>query len=71
MDVSGYLVILEIYGVGTRALCLLRRYWEWIKMVDRVGGYYREPFRGERGVTQCDPLLPTILNLVVYAEVYH
>ena len=43
--------ILEVYDVGPRALRLLRSYWEWIKMVAQVGGYYGEPFCGERGVT--------------------
>ena len=40
-------------------------------MVARTGGYYGAPFRGERGVTQGDPLLPTIFNVVVDAVVCH
>ena len=40
-------------------------------MVARAGGYYREPSCGEKGVTQGDPLLPTIFNVVVDAVVYH
>ena len=40
-------------------------------MMAQVGGYYRASFRGERGVTQGDPLLPTIFNVVVDAEVCH
>ena len=35
----------------------------------RVGGYYVEPFYGERGVTQGEPLLPNIFNVVVEAVV--
>ena len=31
-------------------------------MVAWSGGYYVAPFRGEIGVTQGDPLLPTILK---------
>ena len=68
---SRCLGILEGYGVGPRDLCLLQRYWERIKMVARVVGYYRAPFRGEIGVTQGDPLSPTMFNVVVDAVVCH
>ena len=34
-------------------------------MVARTGGYYGADFKGDRGVTQGDPLSPTILNVVV------
>ena len=40
-------------------------------MVARAGGYYVAPFRGEKGVTQVDPLSPTIFNVVVYSMVCH
>ena len=40
-------------------------------MVERVGGYYVEAFKGARGVTQGDPLLPTIFNVVLDALVRH
>ena len=63
--------ILEGYGVGPRALCLLRRYWERFQMVERLGWYYGENFRGERGMTQGDPLSPTIFNVVVDTVVRH
>ena len=65
------LYILEIYGLGPRDLNLLCRYWERLKMVAQTGGYYGEPFRGERGFTQGDPLFPTIFNVVVDAVVRH
>ena len=35
------------------------------------GGYYGTSFKGERGVTQGDPLSPTIFNLVVDVLVRH
>ena len=40
-------------------------------MVARAVGYYGETFCGERGVTQGNPLSPTIFNVVVDAVVCH
>ena len=40
-------------------------------MVARAGQYYGTGFKGERGVTQGDPLSPTIFNVVVDAVVRH
>ena len=40
-------------------------------MVARAVGYYGAPFRLDIGVTQGDPLLPTIFNVVVYAVIFH
>ena len=57
--------------MGPRALHLLRRYWERLQMVVWAGCYYREPFNGERGVTQVGPLSPTTFNVVVDAVVFH
>ena len=59
--------ILEGYGVEPRALRLLQRYCERLKMVARAGGYYGASFRGGIGVTQGDPLSPRIFNVVVDA----
>ena len=50
---------------------LLREYWNKPTMVARAGGYYRTGFKGERGVTQGDPLSPNIFNVVVDAVVRH
>ena len=40
-------------------------------MVVREGRYYGLPFKGYRGVTQCNPLPPTILNMVVNSVIFH
>ena len=40
-------------------------------MAVRLGGYYGASFKGERGVTQGNPLSPTIFNVVVDAVVRH
>ena len=71
LDRSRCLDILEGYGLGPRALCLLFRYWKRLQMVVRTGGYYGETFRGERDVTQREPLPPTIFNVVVDVVVRH
>ena len=38
-------------------------------MAERAIGYYGDPFEGFRGVTQVDPLLPKISNVVVDAVI--
>ena len=63
--------ILEGYGVEHRKLLLLLQYWARLRMLERAGGYYGAPFHGKRGVTQGNPLYPTILNVVVDAVVCH
>ena len=71
LDRSRCLEILEGYGVGPGARGLLTTYWRRLTMVARAGGYYGEAFKGARGVTQGDPLSPTIFNVVVDAVVRH
>ena len=69
LDRSRILEILEGYGVGPRARRLLRTYWGKSTMAAQAGGYYGTGFKGARGVTQGDPLSPTIFNVVVDAVV--
>ena len=40
-------------------------------MVAQAGGYYTEPFHGDIGVNQGDPLSPTIFNVVVDLVLRH
>ena len=68
---SRCLEILEGCGVGPRACRLLHTYWGRLTTVARAGGYYEEYFKGAQGVTQGDPLSPTIFNVVVDAVVRH
>ena len=40
-------------------------------MVVEASGYFGRPFKEYRGVTQSDPMSPTIFNMVVYAVICH
>ena len=71
LDRSRSLEILKRYGVRARARKILREYWDRTTMVARVGRYYGKGFMGGRGVTQGEPLSPTIFNVVVDAVVRH
>ena len=68
---SRCLGILEGYGVGPGYRRLLQNYWRRLTMAARAGGYYGKAFKGARGLTQGDPLSPTIFNVVVDAVVRH
>ena len=71
LDRSRCLEILEGYGVDPNTRRLLNTYWRRLTMVARAGGYYGTAFKGERGMTQGDPLSPTIFNVLVDALVLH
>ena len=71
LDRSRYIEILGGYGLGPRSCRLVRTCWQRLSMVVRAGGYYWEAFKGYRGVTQGDPLSPTMFNVVVDAVVRH
>ena len=71
LDRSRCLEILEGYNFGPNSRRLLTTYWRRLTMVDRAAGYYRTAFGGERGVTQGNPLSPTVFNVVVDAVVRH
>ena len=67
LDWGFYLNIITAYGVVPRALHILRRYWDCLYMVAWAGSYFGDPFKGQRGVTQGNPLPPMIFNMVVDA----
>ena len=71
LDRSRCLEIMEGYGVVPVVFRLLQTYCRRMTMVARAGGYYGAAFQGTRGVTQGDPLSPTIFNVVVDAVVRH
>ena len=62
---------MDVLSSTRRALRLLCGCWEWLQTVARKGGYYGELFCKERGVTQEDPLISTIFNVVVDTVVRH
>ena len=43
LDWDRCLEILAAYGLGPRALRILRTYWRRLSMVSRYGGYYAPP----------------------------
>ena len=71
IDRDRCLKIIAEYGVGPRALRILRTYWGRLTMVSRDGVYYASPFKGYCGVTQGYPLHPKIFNVVVDAITRH
>jgi hypothetical protein len=69
LDRERCLEIVEAYGTGKRVVRLLKSYWSKQKIVAKAGGYHGKPFTATRGVTQGDPVSPTIFNIVVDAVV--
>ena len=71
LDRDRCLEILEGHRVGPRYCRLLHTHWDRLKTVARLGRYYGTAFRCFWGMTQWDPLTPTIFNVVVDTVVCH
>ena len=65
MDRGRCLEILEEVGMGPCALRLINSFCDHELLVCRASGYHGRVLKSERGVTQGDPLSPTIFNLIV------
>ena len=70
LDLDRCLGIMAAYGVGTRMIQLLRKYWVHLTMVARAGGYFGIPFKGYHGVTQVNLLPPMRFNVVVETVIH-
>ena len=57
--------------MGPRAIRILQTYWFQITMVAKSGGYNDPPSKVFRGVTQGNPLSPTIFNISMDAVMHH
>ena len=61
--------ILVTYRFGPRKIQLLQTYWVRLIMVARAKGYFGPPFKGYLGMTQGDPLSPTLFNVVILSRI--
>ena len=71
LDRERHIYILARYGVVPRILRPLWTYCGRIHMVAKSGGCYDTPFKLYRGVTQGDPMYPTISNVFMNAVIRH
>ena len=55
--------------MGPQTRRILQEYWDTLRMVAHIGGYYGEVFKVFRGLMQGDPLSPTILYALMDAVV--
>jgi hypothetical protein len=65
MDRERCILLLEGYGEGPSLIRLVHDYWRDAIMVCRAAGYYGEPFKPGRGVTQGGPLSAKLVDAVV------
>ena len=56
-------------GLGPKIWRLIQSFWYEQVVVPKDGRYYGRPFRMERGVTEGDPVYPTIFNIIAGAVI--
>ena len=71
MDRGHCLNVLTLYVIDSQDLRLLQSYWDYLSMVACYGGLFRGPFKLQSGMTQEDPLSPTIVNVVLDVVIRH
>ena len=65
MDRGRSLQILQGYGVGPNIIRLIKNFWDWAVLTFQANGYYENPVKESRGVTQGGPLSPRLFNVMV------
>lgn len=74
LDRRRIITVLQAYGAGPHVCSILSNFWNQQLVVPRQNGFYGNPFRAERGVTQGDIISPMLFNIVVdfvVREWYH
>ena len=67
LDQGRCMEILREYVLGPQLQQLLQRYWDGQRVVTKSGKCYGRPFSMGIGVTQGDPVSPTLFNIIVDA----
>ena len=62
--------ILLGYGLGKNLQRIVERLWEGHTVITRAGGCHGNPINTGQGVTQGEPVYPTIFNIVVCVLVW-
>ena len=71
LDQDRYIEILTMYGVGPRAIQLLRTYWGRNTILAKGGIYYSPQLKEYHRVTHGEPLYSSIFNMVVDTVIHH
>ena len=69
LDRKRLMTILEAYGVGPNVRRILQTFWDNHEIATKQAGFYGEPFKATRGVTQGDIISPMLFNIAVDAVI--